>query len=84
MTPAEIELRVREILDQSCRRKAASLAPGDDLVETLGLDSLEGLQVLAAVEKRFGVRFPDERLAQLRTVRALVDAIQSSPPRKPS
>ena len=41
----------------------------------LGLDSLAALRLLAAVEKRFGVRFPDERLAEFRTLRKLLDFI---------
>lgn len=82
MSPSEIEHRVREILEESCRRKVPFLTLDDDLVEKLGLDSLEGLQVLAVLEKRFGVRFPDERLATLRTVRELVAAIQACPKRE--
>ena len=33
------------------------------------------LRLLAAVEKRFGVRFPDDRLGEFRTLRQLRDYI---------
>ena len=84
MSPEEIESRVRACLEQTCKGDVSLLAPDDDLVEKLGLDSLQGLEVLAVLEKRFGVRFPDDRLAGLRTVRALVAAIQASPQRRRS
>lgn len=78
MKPEEIESGVRDCIAQSRSSDAASLAPDDDLVEKLGLDSLQGLEVLARLEKRFGIRFPDTRLAELRTIRALVAAIEES------
>jgi acyl carrier protein len=78
MSPEEIESRVRAGLAEACKRDVASLSRDDDLVETLGLDSLQGLMALAVVEKRLGVRFADERLAELRTVRRIVDAIAAS------
>ena len=51
------------------------MALDDDLARELAIDSLAGLRVLAAVEKRFDVRFPDERLSELRTLRQLLDCI---------
>jgi acyl carrier protein len=54
-----------------------SIGLDDDLVRVLGLDSLAALRLLATVEKRFGVRFPDERLAEFRTLRQLRDFIAS-------
>jgi acyl carrier protein len=41
----------------------------------LGVDSLQGLQILAAVEKRFGIRLPDEELIRMRTIGAIVAAV---------
>jgi len=84
MSPEEIESRVRACLEPLCKGEVALLTRDDDLVEKLGLDSLQGLEVLAVLEKRFGVRFPDDRLADLRTIRALVAAIQASPQRRKS
>ena len=42
----------------------------------LGLDSLAALRVLAAVEKRFDVRLPDERLGEFRTLRHVLDFLR--------
>jgi acyl carrier protein len=71
-----LEARVRAVLVELTRRpEAAALDRDDDLVERLGLDSLQGLRVLAALEKRFGARFPDAWLGELRTIRRLVEAV---------
>jgi acyl carrier protein len=70
------EARLRRVLLEVTRRdEVLALGRDDDLVERLGLDSLQGLRVLAALEKRFGVRFQDERLGELRTIARLEQAV---------
>jgi len=69
--PTEADLR--ELLTEIARRDASGLAPDDDIVRELGIDSLAALRVLAAVEKKYDVRFPDERLGEFRTIRVLVE-----------
>jgi acyl carrier protein len=77
MTPTarleELEDGVREIVGRISARDLSTLGIDDDLVETLGVDSLQGLQILAGVEKRFGLQLPDHELITLRTVRRIVD-----------
>ena len=77
MSEGDLEARVRAVLAEVSKEDVSALGLDDDVVERLGLDSLQGLHLLAAVEKRFLVRFPDERLGQLRTVRRIVDAIRA-------
>lgn len=78
MSKDPLELRVRSIIADVARRDITSLGADEDLVEKLNLDSLQGLHLLAAVEKRLGARFPDERLSELRTIRRLVEAIHKA------
>ncbi len=68
--------KLREII----RRRTGSaaiheVALHDDLVEQLRLDSLTALEILAAVEKEFGVLFPDESLHEMRTLQRIQDEI---------
>ena len=48
----------------------------DDLMAELVIDSLAALRVLALVEHRFGVRFPDDRLGDFRSLRGLMNLIE--------
>jgi acyl carrier protein len=75
MNSRDLEQRLRTILGEAARRDLTHIELDDDLVLVLGLDSLAALRLLAAVEKRFGVRFPDDRLAEFRTLRQLRDFI---------
>ena len=70
-----VEARVREIVGEISRQDVASVGPDEDLVEVLSVDSLQGLQILAAVEKRFAIRLPDDELIKMRTIAAIVDAV---------
>ena len=47
-----------------------------DLVEAFGIDSLQGLQILASVEKQCGVRLPDDELVEMRTIGRIADAVE--------
>jgi acyl carrier protein len=75
MTEANLETKLRNHLSGLCRRDLAGIDLDADLIEHLGLDSLGGLRLLAAVEKRFQVRFPDQRLEEFRTLRRLLEFI---------
>ena len=68
-----------EIVLQEIRRVARDRANGltidTPIIET-GLDSLERMEILAAIEERFGGRFPQEIYSDLETARDLVAAVE--------
>ncbi len=68
--------QLRTILAHVTRAKLPPLGLDDDLVRDLGLDSLTALRILALVEKRYGVRFPDDRLSEFRTLRQLREFVE--------
>jgi acyl carrier protein len=70
------EAELRSLLADVCARDVSEIKLDDDLVSELGLDSLAGLRVLAAVEKRFDVQFPDHRLGEFRTMKQLLEIIE--------
>ena len=72
----DIEARVRELIGRVAKQDVSQLRSDDDLVERLGVDSLQGLQILAGVEKQFDVRLPDEELIKMRTIGRIVDAVE--------
>lgn len=84
MNEGDTVARLRAVVGEVTKRDASELGPDEDLVLALGLDSLEGLRVLALVEKRFGVRFDDAHLHGLRTLRALAHAVDSGVGRRTS
>ena len=73
----DIEIAVRGIIGRVSRVDVSTLGRDDDLVERLGVDSLQGLQILAGVEKRFDVMLPDDELITFRTIARIVQAVET-------
>jgi len=69
---------VRAVIHDVSRQHVADIGRDRDLVEVLGVDSLQGLQVLAGVEKRFDIRLLDEELIRMRTIGRIVDAVEDA------
>jgi 8-amino-7-oxononanoate synthase len=66
---------IYDVVRSVARERAAELTPETNILE-LGLDSLERLEIINALEDRFGGRFPIEVLPDLETCRQVVDAVQ--------
>jgi len=48
----------------------------DSTFEELGIDSLDGINILFIVETEFDISIPDEAAQQIRTVREMVDGVE--------
>ena len=57
-----------EIVHEVSGRPVASVVPEATFTEDLDLDSLTMVEVVVAAEQRFGVRIPDDDVADLVTV----------------
>ncbi len=57
------------ILDLARRRfpRAKALAPTDELLAALGIDSVQALDLLSTLERELGVELPDYELQEVRT-----------------
>lgn len=73
--PDDIRQIVVEILAR--RKKADPAAIGSEMtLASLGIDSLEGLEVIFALEDRFHISIPDEDANAMKTVGAVVAGVQ--------
>ncbi len=68
---------MRQAIGECLHREVAELELDEPLGEVLGIDSLAGLELMAQIETRLGVRFRDEHLAQPRTLGNMLAAIQA-------
>jgi 8-amino-7-oxononanoate synthase len=65
---------VLEEIYKVAKDRAAGMTLDSPIVET-GMDSLERMEILNALEEKFGGRFPEEILVELETTRQLVAAV---------
>lgn len=47
----------------------------DNFVTVLGVDSMLALEIVARIEKRYRIRIPEDRFAQMQTLNAVVGII---------
>lgn len=67
--------RALAIVKDSARNDLAEIRPGHNLELDLGLDSMQRVELLTALEGQMGGDVPESQLAEIYTVRDLVDAI---------
>jgi acyl carrier protein len=71
MTGEEIFQRIQSIFIEEFELEPEQLVPGATLFDDLGLDSLDAVDMVVALEKEFGVKVKDEE--SIRAVRTLDD-----------
>jgi acyl carrier protein len=77
MTRAEIEEKVREFLIEDLEIEEEKIAPEAQLKEDLGIDSLDFVDIVVIVEKKFGFKIKPEEMASVKTLNQFCDYIQS-------
>ena len=70
--------RALTIIRESARIKPQSIRPGDNLELDLGLDSMQRVELLVALEQEIGGDLEESRLTEIYTVKELVDAMRES------
>ncbi|WP_030673008.1 acyl carrier protein [Streptomyces rimosus] len=72
MTREEIITGLAEILNEVADVEPAEVTEDKAFIEDLDVDSLAMVEVIVAVEERFGVSLPEEELKELRLVSDIV------------
>jgi len=68
---------LREIMAARLGLSAEQLVPEARLVEDLGLDSLDAVELAISVERKFDIEVPEEQLTKLKTVADMVALVES-------
>ena len=68
---------VRTVLAKQLRKPEDMIKSESRIIEDLGADSLNILMLLMTIEEDFGIKVPDEELADFRTVGDVVSFLES-------
>jgi acyl carrier protein len=74
MSNQELTERVRGIIATSQHLEPEKVT-ADSTFEELGIDSLDGINILFAVESEFNINIPDDAAQSIRSVRDVVEGI---------
>ena len=67
-----IARKVRKIVAEILELGPEAIDPDGQLVEDMGMDSMKALVILAAVEKAFRVKIPEDSLPKMTTVNRVI------------
>jgi acyl carrier protein len=76
MVIPDLERRVKQILTQRLGIPADEITLGARLVDDLGMDSLDAVELAISTERQFNVALSDEQVAKLTTVADIIALVQ--------
>lgn len=68
-----LEKEIRSIIAEIAEIEPEKITPDAKFVDDLGMDSMMALEILAAMEKKFKIRIPEEKLMQLKDLKETTD-----------
>ncbi len=68
-----IDQEVTELIADIIEMTPGDIDPNANLVEDLGMDSMMALEILAAIEKKYRIKIPEEDLPKITTVNRAIE-----------
>ena len=76
MNRQEIEAKVKEFMVKDLELDEAKITPEARLKEDIGVDSLDFVDIVVIVERKFGFKIKTEEMANVKTFRQFCDYIE--------
>lgn len=70
-----VEDRVKDVIAEQVNVAAADIKPEDHLADNLGVDSLDNVEILMALEDEFDIDILDEDVGTVHTVQQAIDMV---------
>lgn len=74
---ASIEEKVKDCIVSQLGVNEDEVTPEASFIDDLGADSLDIVELVMALEDRFGIEIPDEDVEKMRTVKDAIDYVNS-------
>ena len=69
----DLENEIKNIIAEVVEKDPSEITPEARFFEDLGVDSMMALEILVAIEKKYKVKIPEEKLPDLRNLTMVVD-----------
>jgi acyl carrier protein len=80
--PDDLTVRVLKVIADTQRIPVEKVTI-DSSFEELGIDSMDGVNILFALENEFDITIPDEAAKQIRGIRQMVEGVEKLVAEKP-
>lgn len=68
----DIDNEIKGLIAEIIEKDPSQINPESRFVEDLGVDSMMALEILVAIEKKYKIKIPEEKLPELKTLNAAV------------
>ena len=68
--------KVKELVAEQLGIKAESIKEDSNILEDLGADSLDVIEMLMTLEDEYGITIPDDQISQVKTIGEIVNLIE--------
>ncbi|MEO1843687.1 MAG: acyl carrier protein [Akkermansiaceae bacterium] len=72
------EAKIKEIIVEQLGVNADQVTREAKMIEDLGADSLDAVELVMAIEEEFGIEVPDEQAEKLQAVGDIIDYIEKT------
>lgn len=73
MQEQDIETEIKNIIAEIVEKNPGEIMPDAKFVEDLGVDSMMALEILAAIEKKYKITIPEDKLMELQTLNKTIE-----------
>ncbi|MBO7501546.1 MAG: acyl carrier protein [Fibrobacterales bacterium] len=77
MTPEELSSKIKSVVVDKLGVKPEQVTDDANFIDDLGADSLDLVELVMALEDEFDVEIPDEDAEKLKTVKTVLEYVQS-------
>lgn len=72
----DLENEIRSMIAEITEQEAEKITLDAKFVEDLGMDSMMALEIMAGMEKKYKITIPEEKLAQMTTLRETIAIVK--------
>lgn len=72
----DIDAQAVELLAESLDKEVGEVTPEKSLIDDLGADSLDTVEIATGLEEKFDVEIPEDRMAEINTVGDIIKLIK--------
>lgn len=68
--------KIIKIIADQLNKDASEITREQELVQDLGADSLDAVEIIMNIEEEFGIEIPEEEASKIKTVGEIIDVIE--------
>jgi len=66
---------IEKIIAEQVGIEQDTIKPGDNIMDDLGADSLDTVEIIMKIEEEYDITIPDEDVEEMRTVQDILDYV---------